>query len=500
MPKNMKYILRTSLVLLVIITVFNTGCKKFLDEELLGKRSDQQFYQTAEDAELALTGIYNILTFANANNRLWVFGDVASDDAAKGGNPGDQADIGLIDDFNITTVNGNLENVWVLYYEGISRANWLLDNIGGIDMDQERKDEIIGEAKFLRAFYYYWLANIFGNIPVHTKVPTVPEMQKAATPYTEIYSNAIIPDLTDATSKLPETAAPGRATKYSAWGLLAKSHLFMKNWTDAENAANEVINSGLFKMEQLYSNNFQQASKDNQEVIFSVQHLAEQDPWLGNRLNQWFAPQESNGYGFNAPTQSFVDAFESINDTIVDPRLDYTVGREGHIWTDTIMFDPEWSPTGYLTRKYNQPLAEVPKESKADGELNYQFMRYSDVLLIMAEALNEQGKTGDAVSYVNMVRIRARNSYMYDPSLPGYPNIPNGLLPDIQDNGQSGVRTAIAHERRVELGFEFHRYFDIIRYGQGYANQAFNDKPNFNYETNKFMPIPQSELDTNFEL
>jgi starch-binding outer membrane protein, SusD/RagB family len=500
MPKNMKYILRTSLALLIIVTVFNTGCKKFLDEELLGDRSDQQFFHTAGDAELALTGVYNILSFADANNRIWVFGDVASDDATKGGNPGDQADIGLIDDFNITTTNGNLENVWALYYEGISRANWLLDNIGNINMDQDRKNEIIGETKFLRAYYYYWLANIFGNIPVHITVPSVPEMQKAATPYEEIFSNVIIPDLTDATSKLPETGAPGRATKYAAWGLLAKCHLFMKNWTGAENAANEVIKSGLFKMEQLYSNNFQKASKDNQEVIFSVEHLAGQDPWLGNRLNQWFAPQNFNGYGFDTPTQNFVDAFESVNDTIVDPRLDYTVGREGHLWTDSIMFDPEWSPTGYLNRKYNQPLTEVARESKADGELNYQFMRYSEILLVMAEALNEQGKSGEAVSYVNKIRKRARESYMYDPALPGYPNIPNGLLPDIQDNGQDGVRTAIRHERRVELGFEFHRYFDVIRYGQGYANQAFNDKPNFNYETNKFMPIPQSELDTNFEL
>jgi len=496
----MKYSLNISLVLLIIVTVFNTGCKKFLDEELIGERSDQQFYQTAEDAELALTGIYNILSFADANNRIWVFGDVASDDAVKGGNPGDQADIGLIDEFNITTTNGNLENVWVLYYEGISRANWLLDNIGGIDMDQERKDEIMGEAKFLRAYYYYWLANIFGNIPVHITVPTVPEMQKAATPYAEIFSNVIIPDLMDATSKLPETGASGRATKYSAWGLLTYCHLFLENWPDAENTANEVIKSGLFKMEQLYSYNFQLPTKDNQEVIFSVQHLSGQDPWLGNRLNQWFSPQSTNGYGFNVPTQNFVDAFESINDTIVDPRLDYTVGREGQLWTDTIMFDPAWSSTGYLNRKYNQPLAEVPRESKADGELNYQFMRYSDILLMMAEALNEQGKSGEAVSYVNMIRKRARECYMYDPLLPGYPNVPDGLLPDIQDNGQGGVRTAIRHERRVELGFEFHRYFDIIRYGPEYANQAFQDKPNFNYETNKFMPIPQRELDTNFEL
>jgi len=367
-------------------------------------------------------------------------------------------------------------------------------------MNQERKDEITGEAKFLRAYYYYRLTSVFGDIPVHTSVPTTAEMQKAATPVEDVLSNVIIPDLIDATSKLTETANAGRATKYSAWGLLTKCYLFLEKWPEAENAANQVIKSGFYSLEQLYRNNFERSTKDNQEVIFSVQHLAGQDPWLGNRLNQWFAPRANNGYGFNIPTQNFVDAFETTQTGVVDPRLDYTVGRSGQIWYDTIPFDSTWSPTGYLNRKYIQPLAEVSKESKADGELNYQFIRYADVLLMMAEALNEQGKSGDAIAYVNMVRTRARESYMYDPKLPGYPNIPNGLLPDIQDNGQGGVRTAIRHERRVELGFEFHRYFDIIRYGPEYANQAFQDKPNFNYETNKFMPIPQRELDTNFEL
>ena len=500
MPKNMKYNIKIFLLLLIASLIVNSGCKKFLDEELLGERSDLQFYQTAEDAELALTGIYNALSFADANNRIWVFGDVASDDAAKGGIPGDQADIGLIDDFNITTTNGNLENVWNLYYEGVSRANWLLDNIGNIEMNQERKDEITGEAKFLRAYYYFRLASVFGNIPVHTSVPTPAEMQKPATPVNEVFTNVIIPDLNDAVSKLPETASAGRATKYSAWGLLAKCYLFLEKWSEAENAANQVINSGFYSLEQLYRDNFEHLTKDNQEVIFSVQHLSGQDPWLGNRLNQWFAPRENNGYGFNVPTQNFVDAFEITSGGVVDPRLDYTVGRSGQIWYDTIPFDSTWSPTGYLNRKYIQPLAEVSKESKADGELNYQFIRYSDILLMMAEALNEQGKSGETVIYINMIRTRARESYKYDPLLPGYPNIPDGLLPDVQDNGQNGVREALRHERRVELGFEFQRYFDIIRYGPEYANRAFEDKTNFNYETNKFMPIPQKELDTNFEL
>jgi hypothetical protein len=366
-------------------------------------------------------------------------------------------------------------------------------------MDQQRKDEIIGESRFLRAYFYFWLASIFGDIPVHLSVPTPQDMQKAATPYETIFRDVVIPDLQDAASKLPESAPAGRATQSSARGLLAKSYLFLEQWSEAENAAREVLQSG-HTLANLYTDNFSALTKDNPESVFAIQHKAAQDPWLGNRLNQWFDTRASNGYAFNAPEQDFVDEFETTTEGVVDPRLDYTVGREGQIWYDTIMFDSTWSPTGYLNRKYIQPLTEVPVEGKADGELNYQFMRYSEVLLIMAEALNEQGKSGEAVTYVNMVRKRARESYMYDPELPGYPDIPDGLLPDITDTGKEGVRNAIRHERRVELGFEFHRYFDVIRYGPDYANKAFEDKPNFNYETNKFMPIPQIELDTNYEL
>ena len=500
----MKTTKKISVLLILSIVLSATSCKKYLDSDLKGSRSDVQFYQTAEDAELALTGIYNTLSFAESNNRLWVFGDVASDDAAKGGNAGDQADIGYIDDFTISADNGNLEAVWAICYEGVSRANKLLDNINDISMDNERRDQIIGESKFLRAFYYYWLGVIWGNVPVHLTTPTLQEMQKAATPVDELFENVIENDLKDAVVLLPETftgADLGRATKYAALGLLTKTYLFEKKWSEAENTTIQIVNPGLYSLNPLYRANFEFATKDNPEILFGVQHLSEQNPWLGNRLNQWFAPQAENGYGFNAPTQNFVDAFEMTQDSIFDPRLDYTVGRPGMPWfSDTILFDPEWSPTGYLSKKYIQPLDEVPVEIKADGQLNYQFIRYADVLLMLAEALNEQGKSGEAVNYVNMVRTRARESYLYDEKLPGYPNIPDGLLPDIVDSGESGMRVAIRHERRVELGFEFHRYFDIIRYGPEYANQAFDDKPNFNYVTNKFMPIPQSELDTNFEL
>ena len=119
---------------------------------------------------------------------------------------------------------------------------------------------------------------------------------------------------------------------------------------------------------------------------------------------------------------------------------------------------------------------------------------------MLAEALNEGGNSGDAINYVNLVRNRARESYLYDEMLPGFGSIPQGLLPPATGGGQVQVRNALRHERRLELGFEFHRYFDVIRYGSNYATQVFSDKPNFNYEKDKHFPIPQSELDTNFEL
>jgi starch-binding outer membrane protein, SusD/RagB family len=490
--------------LFILVSAILPGCEKFLTEDLQGDRSDQQFYKTASDAELALTGVYNVLTFANSDNRIWVFGDVASDDADKGGIPGDQADIGLIDDFNVSTDNGNLEQVWTLYYEGVSRANKLLDNIDAINMDANRRSQIKGEAKFLRAYFYYWLVNIFGDIPVHTTTPTAEGRQKAATPVAEVWSTVIIPDLTEAASLLPETFTGndlGRATSIAAYAFLAKAYLFTGQWSLAETAAKQVENSGLHQLALVYRDNFSYATRDNSEVIFGVRHLADQDPGLGNALNQWFAARAQNGYAFDVPTQNFVDEFEKTAAGVYDPRLDYTIGREGQPWLDSnVTFDPGWSTTGYLQKKNIQPLAEVPKDSKDQGQLHYIFLRYGDVILMLSEALNEQGKTGEAETYLNMIRKRARESYLYDTHLPGFGTIPDGLLPDVSGSSQSSLRDAIRHERRVEFGFEFHRYFDIIRYGESYANQALADKENFNYATYKHFPIPQSELSTNFKL
>ena len=184
----------------------------------------------------------------------------------------------------------------------------------------------------------------------------------------------------------------------------------------------------------------------------------------------------------------------------MDPRLDYTVGRDGVPYYD-LGWDPAWTTTGYLCKKWVQPLAVIPQNNRGQGDLNYEAIRYSEVLLIQAEALNESGQSAAALAPLNEVRKRARESYLYDDSLHGTGTVPDGLLPDVTTTNPAELRDAIRHERRVELALEFHRFYDIIRYGPDYANAALKPvSQNFDYDKNKWFPIPQSERDTNKKL
>jgi hypothetical protein len=487
--------------LFILLLFFSiTGCKKFITKDVVGQYPESEFYKTAAQAIASINAAYQPLAFTTSNNnRLWVFGDVASDDAAKGGNPGDQADIEFIDQFNINSTNGNLASIWALLYDGITRCNLVLSKVPAIEMDINLQERIIAEAKFLRSYYYFELINIFGDVPI-VLVPLNPdELQIAQSPVQQIFETVIEPDLTDAANNLPASySGPdvGRATSGAATALLAKAYLFQAKWDLAASTAAKVINSNVYDLMPVYSQNFSQQFKNNKESVFAVQHLTGQDPKLGSELNQYFAPQIESGYYFNAPTQNFVDEFEKTAADVVDPRLDYTVGRDSMTWFNNRLFDKAWSAsTGYLTRKHQQPLSEVT--NKSDGNLNYEAIRFADVLLWYAEALNESGHSVEALGPLNRVRKRARESYLYDSLQAGYPDIPTDLLPDITSTSQLDVRKAIQHERRVELGFEFHRYFDIIRWGKDYAMQALSDKPNFNYDINKHFPIPQIERDRN---
>ena len=500
--KRLTSILLTTCLLALTVA----GCKNYLDEQLLGTYSDGTFFQTQEQAVLAINAAYTPLTFSSDRNRLWVFGDVASDDAVKGGNPGDQADIGLIDDFQIFPSNGPVESQWGEMYEGIYRCNQILARVPAIKMNTTVQNRILGEARFLRALYYFYLVNIYGPVPLLLESKNADQLQIAQSPVAMIYEQGIEPDLQEAIKNLPATytgADIGRATKGAATALLAKAYLFEKKWQQAAATAAQVQAIGNYALLPVFAQNFDERHKNSVESVFSVQHLTNQVVFTGNRLNQWFAPRPENGYFFNAPTENFVAEFEKTGTGVFDPRLDYTVGRAGQKWVNGEPFDPTWSPTGYLNKKSEQPASEVPVNRKGDGNLNYVTIRYADVLLWQAEALNELGRSAEALPLLNQVRKRARESYGNDPALSTPASgtttatVPAGLLPDITTTSQSSLRDAIYHERRVELGFEFHRYFDLMRWGKAYAEAALRDKPAFKYDTNRYFPIPQSERDTN---
>jgi hypothetical protein len=494
-----------SIYLIIILFSTVTGCKKILNQPILGQYQTGNFFTSDANAILAVNAAYSSLTFTDgSSNAIWVLGDVASDDAIKGGSAGDQSDFLLIDEFNINPSNSAVEAVWKRYYEGVFTCNVVTDGLtaSNATVSATVKSQAIGQAEFLRAYYYFNLTVAYGAIPLHLKVETPAEAQKPVSTQAQIYAQ-IEKDCQAAAAVLPVSwSAPGdlgRATKGAALALLAKTYLFEQKWALAASTAQAVDALGVYSLLPVFSDNFRAATKNNAEGVFSVQHQSGLVPYQGNNMNVWFAPRSIGGYGFFYPTQSLVNNFEKSPGGVDDPRLDYTVARAGHPYFDSA-FDPTWTNTGYLSKKHCQPLSEIPSNIKGDGNLNYQAIRFADVLLIEAEALNESGNSAGALIPLNRIRKRARESYLHDSTLPGYGTVPAGLLPDITITDQSQLRDIIRVERRSELALEFHRFFDIIRYGQAYATAAESDQPLFNFNTNKFFPIPESERETNLKL
>jgi len=501
---NKRLITYSFLIASCIVTGY--GCSKFLNKDIQGVYPADQFYTSSNAAVQAVNEAYVELTFTSATaNPLWVFGDVASDDAASG-NPAASTDAATIDNFSFSTTNSHLSNEWGNYYEGITNCNLVLANVPLISMDTALRSRILGEARFLRAWYYFMLVNIYGQVPIVLTPLTPAQMQITQSTTKQIYEGVIEPDLMIALHVLPSGYAGadvGRATSGAAASLLAKVYLYQEKWDSSLVYSNIVLNSGQYSLMSIYSQNFDALHKNNQESIFEVQMLGGQNPNVGNSLNQWFAPQSVGGYYCDAPNPNFVNEFEETDSGVYDPRLDYTVGRDSMPWNNGELFLSSWSPqTGYLTRKYQQPLSQAPIIGQ--GSCDYVAIRYADVLLFNAEALNETGQTSAALIPLNAVRKRARESYLYDSSLNGYGAVPTGLLPDVPLVSQGQVRTAIIHERRMELGFEFHRFFDLMRYaanpniGASNVNSWINRDGVTGYAysaSTSTFPIPQSEKD-----
>jgi starch-binding outer membrane protein, SusD/RagB family len=475
--KNIPFIAIFFLLLLGAIS-----CKKELDLTP-HKIYYDNFYQTDADAIAAVNAVYDVLGSVNQySNNLWLIQDIGSDDCNARETINDP-NLQEFNTYNIKPTNIYLGNLWQGSYLGISKANVVIEKVAAIKMDTTTRERIIAEAKFLRGLFYFNLVRLFGEVPLIT-VPVSSnlgdeEVYLSKSSVADVYSQ-IITDLSQAAAKLPakytNTNDLGRATSGAAWGILSKVYLTTEQWSEAQFSAARVIESKVYGLNADYITNFKEANKNGKESVFEVQFYKKENSECSQMVISGLPSIPglfSAGTETMLPTQDLISSFEAG-----DHRFEVTFFD--HYWYYT--FDPHiW--------KYWDQVAYKPAATSASGA-DFFVMRYSEILLIYAEALNEAngGPTADAYTAINLVRARARN---------GKPDV----LPDLAGLDQEGFRTAVLNERRHEFVNEGHRWFDLVRTGNlvEFVKRAKGSNTNPT-EINYVFPIPQRELDNNKNL
>ncbi len=475
--------------------------KSFLDVPVQGQAT------TATDPNLAtnlVTGVYNSLynseAFGGDGGDIHGISFIAatniiSDDADKGSFDSDQPSLKDIDNFTTTPTNNFVAALWNGYYSGISRANQALAALSTSSLDVATKNQLMGEVRFIRGYYYFNLVRFFGKVPKVIRVPkdaqdanTDPAFQTRASVDT-IYS-VITQDLQFAINNLPIRAksAVGHANQGAAQALLAKTYLYRKNWQQAQALTQEVINSGQYSLVPDYTTIWRYAGNNNTESIFETQSgtFNNGDIAVGG-YSTWQGPRVGGkggwtdlGFGFDTPSPDLVNAYEPG-----DKRKSSTiisVDNSGkHV--GTVLYDgfriPSADSVQSLYYNYKAYASENPSVEPYLGnrdkkQKNVRLLRYADVLLINAEAANELGQSGAAVNYLNMIRARAG-------------------LAATKAASQTDVRTAIWKERRIELAMEHDRFFDLVRTGRA-AQVMMAAGKNFVAGKNEVLPIPSLQI------
>ena len=431
-----------------------TSCKDdFLSLIPETQLSSNIFFTKEADFQQAVNAAY-VPMRTIFNDRAWLLGEMHSDNTYFGRNPsfGSTEQAEDIADFAIPETNGVTSNTHVLNqyrqdYLIIARTNQILTTIDNVEFDATSKNNIKGQALFLRAFAYFELARYFSKVPLH--LTPVTNRSEAALPLAseeETYAQ-IIKDASEAVTLLPlkSKQEAGRATSGAARTLLANVYIVQKNWAEAEKLLKEVVASNEYTLIPNYADVFSTSTgnKNNQESVFEVQFLEGSAGLNGNFIYQFMPrpmiatevasimgttnPQPLDAEGNNIPTPDMIAAYEPG-----DLRKDASVG----------FITVSSSARSNKVYPYIKKYAKTHALHNNTGT-NWPVYRYSEVLLFLAEALNEQGKTGEAATYLNMVRARA------------------GL-----GEAQGDLREAILKERRVELAFENKRWFDLVRTGK----------------------------------
>ncbi len=500
---NMKKIFFKQIGILLLVAIFFTQCKKSLltIDPTIPLNTVDNYYKTQTEVVTAVNAVYTPLS-AIYSGAAWHLGDIMSDDAdLGGGGGGDGAETAELDNFSLTSFNPIIQIIWAQCYFGILRANLVVEKAPLVSsMTPAIRNRSIGEAKFLRALYYFHLVRLFGDVPLYTNAITAEESSKITrSPKAAVYAQIIV-DLKSAETLLPNTTTgddKGRATAGAAKGLLASVYLTLGDKINAAAKSKEIIDNAAtygYSLWTDYADNFKLSTENGKESLFEVQYRSGGGTFsiygAGTGINTFYGPRfqgivPEGGYGFTVPTRNFVDQYEKTGagyNTIIDKRRNRTIWIPGDTYgAYTQPASLIGSPNGFNTKKYfisvDDPLGDAGQWRSA---LNVPIMRYAEVLLIYAEAAGPAlGKPA-----ADLVRARA------------------GLAPIAAGLSEAAWLDAIYKERRLELGFEMHRWYDLLRHpNPTYFITVMTAAGKTNVAAkHRFMPIPQSERDRNSNL
>ncbi|SDM31033.1 RagB/SusD family nutrient uptake outer membrane protein [Kriegella aquimaris] len=495
--KRYNLILKVRSILPIVSMLVFLGCSdEFLDVTPNHYLTEGNFYQTEEDFDQALLGVYGSLQDYALSAHFLEEGrsdNTTYDNLLDQGSLGGGRQYGFLDQFKMTSDAGPISDAWNTIYSAIKDCNVTLFYLNKAEIDPVSAKSMEAELRFFRAFYHFIAVRYWGDVPLLIEPVNSAEDAFALerNSIADVYQ-AIVQDAEFAISNLPPGYAGndvGRVTKGAARMLLAKAYLTRGDYSNAQNQLNNIIGSNEYDLLANYADVFDPTNKNHPESILEVQFKEGAEGESSNFIYQ-FAPVGSRGVvvlgpesapGRNIPTTDLVEAYEAN-----DIRKDISVAY----------FDRDPSPLYYIN-KYNHDTD--PDFSRSPD--NWPVYRYADVLLMLAEAINEQSyQTGTPFDMLNRVRLRA-----------GLPELTPTDLPD-----QESFRNAIAQERRVELAFENHRWFDLVRTGKAIeviTAYGIKEKANptlvppdfiafgpesFAITQEKLLyPIPNNELDLN---
>jgi hypothetical protein len=480
--------MRSLKLLATVALLLAVGCTE-LDLTNPNQRTTDTFWQSQEDAVLALNAAYSATQDNGMFGRWFHFINDGRSDIARSRSP--WTDLQNWTKTVLVTPNfGPNQDVWNDHYQALFRANQVIQYVPEIEMDAALRSRIVAEATFIRALTHYNLALLFGNVPIMTAVMD-PGEYPATSSQTQVYQ-AVVSDAQAAAAVLPTSYSGevGRATRGAALALMGRAQLQLQNWSEAATAFQQVRDLGVYQLADTYEENFTYQGQNNVESVYEIQYggpgvLAQGT--RGNNIAKMVGPP-TIGFTDVQPTEWYFQQFWAEDPSDPDPRVYATLFFNG-----MDVYGQPFSqryPTGfqdtdvdhtYFWKKYGEHWLDF---QDWDAALNYKVIRFAEVLLDHADALNESGQTGAAAGPLNLVRARV------------------GLDPVPMTLSQQAMRDAIEHEYLMEFGWENKRLAFLKRHGMYNASLVAHD-PDFAFfeaGRSELLPIPQTEVDLNPEV